>query len=68
MGWGTESSSSYIELQGNPAHIHLRQRARKRRVDLIERILTEDRGKKTSTSKLKRDSKLVYDRLSSSED
>lgn len=50
LEWGVECSSTYPELQRNPSPIRMRQRARKRRVELLKRILTEDRGKNTSTS------------------
>ena len=49
MGWGVEGSSAYPELQRYPSSIRMRQRAKKRCVELIERILTDDSGKKTST-------------------
>ena len=48
MGWGVEGSSAYLELQRYPSPIRMRQHAKKRRVEQLERILTDDRDKKTS--------------------
>ena len=56
----------YPGLQGYPSPVHTRQRTRKRRVELKERILTEDRGNKTSTLNLNRDKKFFCDPVSPS--